>query len=77
MVSPSPIVIGHSGNIPIIDFAPFIDGSRTQDVGDAMLESFKSIGFVVIVNHGMSQEKISNMFEWVSLLIYSSPIPVS
>jgi hypothetical protein len=61
----SPIVLGKSGNIPIIDFASFLDGSRKNDVGAAMLESFKTVGFVYIVNHGIPQDKVDNMFAFV------------
>lgn len=58
------IKLGEGGSIPIINFGPFLDGSNKQEVADAMLESFKSIGFVYLVNHGLSQEKIDDMFAW-------------
>lgn len=52
-------------NVGIVDFGPFLDGTDKQGVGDAMLEAFKTIGFVYIVNHGLEQERIEEMFEWV------------
>ncbi|KDQ14484.1 hypothetical protein BOTBODRAFT_32614 [Botryobasidium botryosum FD-172 SS1] len=58
------VKIGEGGCIPIVNFGPFLDGSNKQAVADAMLESFKSIGFVYLVNHGLPQEKIDEMFAW-------------
>lgn len=63
--APSPIVLGKSGNIPIIDFASFLDGSRKTEVGAAMLSSFKTVGFVYIVNHGIPKGKVDTMFDFV------------
>jgi isopenicillin N synthase-like dioxygenase len=51
--------------IAIIDFAPFLDGSNKQEVANAMLESFKDIGFVYLLNHGIPQERVTQMFEMV------------
>ncbi|KAJ7667053.1 thymine dioxygenase, partial [Mycena olivaceomarginata] len=36
--------------IAIIHFASFLDGSNKQEVANAMLESFKDIGFVYLLN---------------------------
>jgi len=58
--------------IPVVDFGPFIDGSNKQLVAKEILDSFKSIGFVYLVNHGLSQEKIDSMFAWVKL---EAPFP--
>ncbi|KAF9446264.1 thymine dioxygenase [Macrolepiota fuliginosa MF-IS2] len=49
--------------VKVVDFAPFLDGSDKQSVGDALLESFKTTGFVYLVNHGLSQDKIDQMFD--------------
>lgn len=59
------VKLGEGGGISIIDFGPFLDGSKKQEVGDAMLESFKKIGFVYLKNHGLPQDIIDNMFNWV------------
>jgi isopenicillin N synthase-like dioxygenase len=48
-----------------VDFGPFLDGKNKQAVADALLDSFKSEGFVYLVNHGLPQEKIDRMFEMV------------
>lgn len=56
--------LGDAG-IPIIDFGQFIDGSKKQEVADAMLDSFKTYGFVYLKNHGLPQDKIDAMFSWV------------
>ena len=56
--------LGDAG-IPIVDFGAFIDGSKKQEVADAMLDSFKTYGFVYLKNHGLPQDKIDAMFTWV------------
>ncbi len=57
--------------VKIIDFGPFLDGSNKQVVADAFLASFKEVGFVYLVNHGLSREKMDQMFEWVRSMPYS------
>ena len=47
-----------SAKIAIVDFAHFLDGSDKQSVADAILASFKHIGFVYLVNHGLPDDKI-------------------
>lgn len=56
---------GDVNGIPIISLAPFIDGSNKQAVADAMLDSFKTVGFVYLVDHGLHKDKIAGMFDWV------------
>ena len=56
---------GDVNGIPIISLASFIDGSNKQAVADAMLDSFKTIGFVYLIDHGLPQQKINSMFDWV------------
>lgn len=58
----------NSHEVPVIDFASFLNGSAKQSVADEILASFKSIGFVYIINHGMPLEEIQEMFNWVSLI---------
>ena len=61
------VKLGETGsNIDILDFEPFLDGTGKQAVADAILASFKKIGFVYLTNHGISQTKIDEMFAWVS-----------
>ncbi|KZT12038.1 thymine dioxygenase [Laetiporus sulphureus 93-53] len=69
----SDVKLGDVHGIPIIDFSAFSDGSRKQDVADAMLNSFKTIGFVYLVNHGLSKERIDKMFDW-SKKFFAQPL---
>ena len=59
------VKVGETGGISVVDFAPFLDGSRKQEVADAIVQSFKDIGFVYLINHGLAQAKVDNMFDWV------------
>jgi hypothetical protein len=51
--------------VKIVDFGPFLNGADKQAVASALLESFRAVGFVYLVNHGLNQEKIDGMFELV------------
>ena len=68
------VKLGQTGGISVIDFGAFLDGSKKQAVADAMIASFKSIGFVYLVNHGLPQDKIRDMFEWASVRFLSVSI---
>jgi hypothetical protein len=57
--------------IPIIDFGPFLDGSNKHEVAGKMVSSFKEIGFVYLMNHGIPTEKSAEMFEWVGIDVLS------
>ncbi|KAF8592585.1 Clavaminate synthase-like protein [Ramaria rubella] len=67
------VKIGDAGNIQILNFAPFLDGSSKQAVADAMFSSFKDTGFVYLVNHPLPKDKIDGMFEW-SKRFFSLPM---
>jgi len=54
-----------ASSVKTIDFGPFLDGSDRQGVANAILDSFKSIGFIYLVNHGLDKVKVTSMFEWV------------
>lgn len=54
------------GSIDIIDLGPFLDGTEKQAVANAILNSFKKVGFVYLTNHGIPQTKIDQIFAWVS-----------
>ena len=60
------VKVGETGGISVIDFGAFINETDKLAVGEAMLESFRKIGFVYLVNHGIPQDKVNEMFEWVS-----------
>ena len=59
-------------SVKTVDFGPFLDGSDKQGVANAILDSFKSIGFVYLVNHGLDNVKIASMFESVRFNAYTS-----
>ncbi|OAA55790.1 oxidoreductase, 2OG-Fe(II) oxygenase family [Niveomyces insectorum RCEF 264] len=52
--------------IPIIDFAPFRNGSLDEKkaVGKAVYEAFRDVGFAYLANHGVPQETVDEAFEW-------------
>jgi len=52
--------------VQTVDFSGFLDNSNKQHVSDAILSSFKSIGFVYLTNHGLPDEIVQNMFKWVA-----------
>ncbi|KAG2142836.1 thymine dioxygenase [Suillus bovinus] len=52
-----------NNSIPIVDFAPFLDGTAKQQVADQLLGSFKSAGFVHLTNFGLSNEEVQEMFD--------------
>jgi isopenicillin N synthase-like dioxygenase len=55
-----------TSSVKTVDFGPFLDGSDKQGVANVILDSFKSIGFVYLVNHdGLDDAKITSIFEWV------------
>ena len=56
----------NNSTVKVVDFAPFLDGSDRQGVSNAILDSFKTTGFVYLINHGLPQNKIDSMFSWVS-----------
>ncbi|KAJ7910872.1 thymine dioxygenase [Mycena leptocephala] len=61
--------------IPIIDFSPFLDGTKKQEVVDKMLTAFKDIGFIYLINHGIPQERIAQMFE-MSKTFFAQPMEI-
>ncbi|KAF9475374.1 thymine dioxygenase [Pholiota conissans] len=63
------------GTVKVVDFGPFLDGSDREGVADAVLESFKTIGFVYLANHGLPHDKISSMFEW-SKKLFDLPLEI-
>lgn len=59
------VLLEDAHGISVVDFKPFLDGSAKEDVAKAILDSFKRVGFVYLVNHGIPPEKSKAMFEWV------------
>lgn len=62
------VKLGDISGISIVDFASFLDGSNKQAVADALLDSFKSVGFAYVVNYGMPKDKVESMFDWVCIV---------
>ncbi|KAF7367059.1 Clavaminate synthase-like protein [Mycena sanguinolenta] len=54
-----------TSDIQIVDFGPFLDGSDKRGVADKIVSSFKQIGFVYLMNHGIPAERSAEMFQWV------------
>jgi isopenicillin N synthase-like dioxygenase len=63
-----------ASSVKTVDFGPFLDGSDKQGVANAILDSFKSIGFVYLVNHSLDDANIASMFKWVRFNIFHSHI---
>ncbi|KAF7364575.1 Thymine dioxygenase [Mycena venus] len=64
-----------NASISVVDFAPFLDGSNKQGVADEILSSFKRVGFVYLLNHGLPQDRIAKMFA-VSKEFFAQPTEV-
>jgi len=54
--------------LKVIDFKPFLEGNDKRGVASAIVESFQTVGFVYLVNHGLAAHKISAMFELVTTI---------
>ena len=56
-----------TSGISTVDFAPFLNGSELdkKEVSNQILDSFKSTGFVHLINHGLSLDKVKGMFDMV------------
>ncbi|TFK84103.1 thymine dioxygenase [Polyporus arcularius HHB13444] len=69
------VLLGDAHGISVVDFKPFLDGSAKQDVANAILDSFKRVGFVYLINHGIPEEQIKGMFDW-SKRFFAQPMEV-
>ena len=56
----SSVLLGDAHGISVVDFAPFLDGSAKRDVADAILDSFKRIGFVYLVNQDRKSTRLNS-----------------
>ena len=56
-------------DLPVLNYAKYAQGIVTERLKFAndLVESFKKYGFVKIVNHGISDEQVQQIFEWVGL----------
>ncbi|OJT13986.1 UPF0676 protein [Trametes pubescens] len=69
------VTLGDAHGIAVLDFGSFLDGSARDDVARAMVDSFKRVGFVYLVNHGIPKDKIRAMFDW-SKRFFAQPMEV-
>ncbi|KAJ7123311.1 Clavaminate synthase-like protein [Mycena crocata] len=67
--------VSKESGISVVDFAPFLDGSNKQAVADAILSSFKRVGFVYLLNHGIPPHWVAKMFD-VSKGFFAQPMEV-
>lgn len=54
-------------NLPIIDFAKWTPKSTTEErleIGKKLADACHNVGFVYIVNHGVSSELLEEAFGW-------------
>ncbi|KAJ7875539.1 thymine dioxygenase, partial [Mycena olivaceomarginata] len=61
--------------VAVVDFSAFLDGSKKQGVADAIFSSFKDVGFVCLLNHGIPLEMIAKIFGATKAL-FSQPMEV-
>ena len=56
-------------DLPIFDYAKYDKGIVTErlEFANDLVESFKKYGFVKIVNHGITDEHVQRIFEWVGM----------
>jgi hypothetical protein len=54
--------------IPVVDFSAFPHGSdeEKRQAALAIDDAFQNAGFVYLMNHGVSSDKVEECFEWVS-----------
>jgi hypothetical protein len=54
-------------DLPTLDFSHFLTGNPTQQIrlANDLVASFKKHGFVKLINHGISEERIQELFSWV------------
>lgn len=63
----SSVTIERHSDISVVDFHAFLDGTNKQAVGSEIFASLRDTGFVYLVNHGLSREKVDAMFKWVRI----------
>jgi isopenicillin N synthase-like dioxygenase len=57
----SDVIEPQAREIPVIDVAPFRDGSARAKVADAVAQACETIGFFVITGHGIAPEKLTRL----------------
>ncbi|KIV83497.1 hypothetical protein PV11_05518 [Exophiala sideris] len=61
-----PSATTQAANLPIFDFSRFRKGDRKErrEESEKIVQAFKTYGFIYIINYGISQEKIKDLFYW-------------
>lgn len=61
LAPPRPMI---AGEVPLIDFAPFLSGDAAakKAVADEIGEACEEVGFFMLTSHGVSQESIDDVF---------------
>ena len=58
-----------SFKLPTLDLAHFLEeGSRRQEFAYRLRDSLIQYGFVKIVNHGIAESSVEQLFDWVSFI---------
>ncbi|MYE02465.1 MAG: isopenicillin N synthase family oxygenase [Alphaproteobacteria bacterium] len=52
-----------SGTVPVIDIAPFLDGSDKPAVARSVAEACERIGFLIVSGHGLDAGTVERAFE--------------
>ena len=54
--------------LPTLDFSLYTQGdaSQRQELASCLLDSLSKHGFVKLVGHGVSDDRIDELFRWVS-----------
>jgi hypothetical protein len=62
-----PSAIVPEAALPIFDFSKFREGTQEERIqtADQIVDAFKTYGFVYLVNHGISNDQIGTLFDWV------------
>jgi len=63
----SSTTVASESPIPVIDFAGFEDNAPQEQrraTATEVFQALRDIGFVYLINHGLPQEKIDQMFHW-------------
>jgi isopenicillin N synthase-like dioxygenase len=55
--------------VPVLDFSSYVKGpaSERERLCKGILENCATFGFMKLVNHGIPDEMVSEVFDWVSL----------
>ena len=54
--------------IPIVDFAKWNDNQARQQISKELVDACRNVGFVYIINHGISSEVLEDAFGWTRKL---------